>query len=219
MTKFAAMKKDKVKSKTTHQDSGPRSRTASDRIRVHSREVLSDEWATLETVSFDYKRGDGRWQSQHREIYHRGHGAAVLLYNLEKRSIVLIRQFRFPAWTLGEDGFLLEVPAGMVENQNPEETVRAESEQETGFVINEPRFLFRAYATPGSVTEQLYFYTASYDSSLRTGTGGGLEEEGEDIEVLEVKIDQAIAWIESGEIVDAKTIILVQHAQLCLFNI
>ena len=213
------MKTEKVNSKTTHQESGSRTRSASDRIRVHSREVLSDQWATLETVSFDYKRGDGRWQTQQREIYHRGHGTAVLLYNLEKRTIVLIRQFRFPVWTLGEDGFLLEVPAGMVEAENPEETVCAESEQETGFIISDPRFLFRVYATPGSVTEQLYFYTATYDSSRRAGTGGGLEEEGEDIEVLEVTIDQAVEWVASGEIVDAKTIILVQHAQLCIFGI
>ena len=213
------MKTDKMKSKTSDQDSGPRSRSASDRIRVHSREVLSDQWATLETVSFNYKRGDARWQTQRREIYHRGHGAAVLLYNLEKRSIVLIRQFRFPVWTLGEEGFLLEVPAGMVEKENPEETVRNESEQETGFIIDEPRFLFRAFATPGSVTEQIYFYVATYNSSRRIGNGGGLEEEGEDIEVLEVTIDQAVEWIESGEIVDAKTIILVQYAQLSLFAI
>lgn len=213
------MNTDDVTSKTTAAEPGPRSRILSERVRVHSRKVLSDQWATLESVSFDYKRGDGRWQRQQREIYHRGHGAAVLLYNLEERSIVLIRQFRFPVWTLGGNGFVLEVPAGMVEEDNPEETVIAESEQETGFIISDPRFLFRVYATPGSVTEQLSFYTAVYNSSQRTGTGGGLEEEGEDIEVLEVTIDQAIEWIKSGEIVDAKTIILVQHAQLSIFGI
>ncbi|ASJ71388.1 NUDIX domain-containing protein [Granulosicoccus antarcticus] len=213
------MKIDKLSSKTTPAEFDPRARSTSERIRVHSREVLSDQWATLEKVTFDYQRGDGRWQQQQREIYHRGHGAAVLLYNLEKRTIVLIRQFRFPAWTLGGDGFLLEVPAGMIEAENPAETVRAESEQETGFIIEEPRFLFRAYATPGSVTEQLYFYAAAYDSEQRSGAGGGLEEEGEDIEVLEVTIEQAVEWVASGLIMDTKTIIMVQHAQLQLFGV
>ncbi len=180
--------------------------------------MLSEQWATLEQVVFDYQRNDGRWQRQQREIYHRGHGSAILLYNRHKRTIVLTRQFRFPAWTLGGDGLLFEVPAGIIEDGNAEATVKAETEQETGFVIGPPEFLFRAYATPGSVTEQLFYFAAAYDDTQRSGKGGGVEEEGEDIEVLEVELEQAVSWIATGEIVDAKTIILIQYAQLHLFG-
>lgn len=203
---------------TPPDESDSRSRMASDRVTVRSRRVLCEGWATLEQVEFDYQRRDERWQVQRREIYHRGHGAAILLYNRDKRTIVLTRQFRFPAWTLGGDGMLLEVPAGIIEEGNAEATIQAETQQETGFLIGEPEFLFRAYATPGSVTEQLFYFRAPYDSSRRSGVGGGLEEEGEDIEVLEVELQQAVDWIASGEIVDAKTIILVQHAQLHVFG-
>lgn len=188
------------------------------RIRVKRREVLSNQWARLEDVTFDYLRSDGQWQVQRREIYHRGHGAAILLYNVENESIVLIKQFRFPAWAEDGDGFLLEVPAGIIEKDNPEETIRAETSQETGFLIGKPEFLFKAYATPGSVTEQLFYFTAPYDSNRRDGSGGGLEEEGEDIEVLEVKFSDAVEWIRTGKIIDAKTIILIQHAQLTIFR-
>lgn len=188
------------------------------RIRVKRREVLSNQWARLEDVTFDYLRSDGQWQVQRREIYHRGHGAAILLYNVENESIVLIKQFRFPAWVEDGDGFLLEVPAGIIEKDNPEETIRAETSQETGFLIGKPEFLFKAYATPGSVTEQLFYFTAPYDSNRRDGSGGGLEEEGEDIEVLEVKFSDAVEWIRTGKIIDAKTIILIQHAQLTIFR-
>lgn len=199
-------------------ESDSRSRISSERVRVHSRSVLSDEWATLEHVHFDHQRRDGCWQEQHREIYHRGHGAAILLYNRDRRSIVLTRQFRFPAWTLGGDGLLLEVPAGIIDAGDAEATIRAETEQETGFVIGPPEFLFRAYATPGSVTEQLFYFAAQYDDKRRSGEGGGLKEEGEDIEVLEVDLDQALNWVVTGEIMDAKTIILVQYAQLHIFG-
>ena len=202
-----------------HKKVADRDRMNSERCAVQSRTVLSDNWATLERVVFDYRRGDGQWQTQQREIYHRGHGAAVLLYNLKKRSIVLTRQFRFPAWTLGGDGFLLEVPAGIIEGDNPAKTVQAETLQETGFQISEPEFLFKAFATPGSVTEQLYYYRAAYESADRIGQGGGLPEEGEDIEVLEVSVEWAADAITTGEIQDAKTILLIQHSMLCLFGI
>ena len=187
-------------------------------MRVLSRNVLSKAWATLEAVSFDYRRSDGQWQAQRREIYHRGHGAAILLYDLERRTVVLVRQFRFPVWTLGEDGFLLEVPAGIVESQDPEATIRAEAEEETGFVIGEPRFLFRAFASPGSMTEQLYYYAATYDRKLRSGAGGGLRDEGEDIEVLEFTLEQALDMVTSGDIRDAKTIVLLLYARLHVFG-
>ncbi|MFK7995600.1 MAG: NUDIX domain-containing protein [Granulosicoccus sp.] len=195
--------------------SPPRSRSS--RVRVTDRDLLSEQWARLETVEFEYRRGDGRWQTQKREIYHRGHGAAVLLYNLTLRSIVLTRQFRFPAWDIGDEGFLLEVPAGIIESVNPEVTIRKETEEETGYIIGEPEFLFKAYVSPGSVTEQLHYYSAPYEPENRSGPGGGLEEEGEDIEVLEVDLDQAVQWIRDGKIIDAKTIILIQYAQLSVF--
>jgi len=193
-------------------------RTHSERIRVHQREVLSDQWARLESVEFDYQRSDGEWQRQTREIYHRGHGAAILLYNLASNEIMLTRQFRFPAWSLGGDGFLLEVPAGIIEGDDPEQTIRAETEQETGFLIGDPEFLFKAYATPGSVTEQLHYYAAPFDIDQRSGAGGGLEEEGEDIEVVVVSLQQAAQWVIQGKIEDAKTIILIQYAQLHIFG-
>jgi len=158
--------------------------------------LLSNQWARLERVTFDYLRTEGTWQTQTREIYHRGHGAAILLYDLDCETIVLTRQFRFPAWELGGDGFLYEVPAGVVENDNPEETIQLETSQETGFIIEKPTFLFKAFATPGSVTEQLYYYAAPYDNKQREGSGGGVEAEG----------------------VDAKTIILIQYAQLHIFE-
>lgn len=195
-----------------------RTRTASDRVRVHSRSVLSEGWATLERVVFDYQRSDGHWQEQRREIYHRGHGAAILLYNRDRRTIVLTRQFRFPDWTLGSDGMLLEVAAGMIEGGDAEATIRAETEQETGFVIGPPEFLFRAYSSPGSVTEQIFYFAAEYDDKARSGEGGGLEEEGEDIEVLEVEFEQAVSWIATDKIRDAKSILLLQYAQLHIFG-
>lgn len=190
----------------------------SSRIRVKSREQLSAVWARLELIVFEYQRSNGNWQTQTREVYHRGHGAAILLYDLARKTIVLTRQFRYPAWSLGGDGFLYEVPAGIIEANDPEHTIRAETEQETGFVIGTPRFLFKAFASPGSITEQLYYFSAPYDSGARSGMGGGLVEEGEDIEVLEISLDQAVEWVANGAIMDAKTIVLVQYAQLHIFG-
>jgi len=187
-------------------------------VRNVSSQTLSDGWAKLTQVTFDYRRADGHWQSHKREIYDRGNGAGILLYNLSSGTIVLTRQFRYPAYASDDNGFLLEVPAGIVEGNDPAATIRAETQQETGFIIEEPQFLFKAYASPGSVTEQLYYFAAEYRHEHREGVGGGLEEEGEDIEVLEVSWADAVAWINSGEIVDAKTIILIQYAQLNLFR-
>lgn len=191
----------------------PVPRADSKRIRVQERSTLSDRWARLEQVKFDYQRSDGTWQTQQREIYHRGHGAAVLLFNRDKRTIVLIRQFRFPAWEEGDDGFLLEVPAGVIETDDPFDTIRRETEEETGFIIDSPEYLFKAYCTPGSVTEQIHYFAASYDSERRVSAGGGLAQEGEDIEVLEVTLADAMRWITEGQVIDAKTILLILYAQ------
>ena len=192
--------------------SKPRANTT--RIQVQQRTPLSDQWARLEQVQFNYLRRDGNWQTQTREIYHRGHGAAVLLFNRDKGTIVLTRQFRFPAWEEGDDGFMLEVPAGIIESDDPFDTVRRETEEETGFIIDQPDFLFRAYCSPGSVTEQIHYFSANYESNRRVGAGGGLLQEGEDIEVLEVELTEAVQWISSGQIIDAKTILLILYAQI-----
>lgn len=189
-----------------------------ERIRPVSRCVLSDQWARLEQVTFDYRRDDGQWQTQQREIYHRGHGAAILLYNIDLRSIVLTRQFRYPAYSQGQSGFLLEVPAGIVENDDPAATIRAETAQETGYLIGEPDFLFKAFVSPGSVTEQIFYFSAEYRNEQREGLGGGLRDEGEDIQVLEMSIEKAVSLVKDGGVVDAKTILLIQHAQLSIFS-
>jgi len=188
------------------------------RIRLVKTELLSDSWARLEQAHFDYLNSDGQWERQVREVYNRGHGAAILLYNLQARTVILIRQFRYPVYTEDGDGFMIEVPAGVVEHNDPEATVKAEIEQETGYHIGTVQGLFRAYVSPGSVTECLYYYAAPYSAKDKHSLGGGLEEEGEDIEVMEVDFDEAMSWVESGKIMDGKTIILLQYAALNLFN-
>ena len=187
------------------------------RVATRERTVLSDAWARLESVRFDYRGRDGRWQRQVREIYHRGHGAAILLHDLTRRTVVLVRQFRYPAHAAERRGFLLEVPAGMLEDGDPVATVVAETEQETGYRIGSPEPLFAAYVSPGSVTERIHCFAAPYEASARVGAGGGLADEGEDIEVLECDIDEALGWIGDGRIEDMKTIVLLQHAALHLF--
>jgi len=189
-----------------------------DRIKRIGTRVLSSEWARLEAVEFDYLRRDGQWQRQKREIYHRGHGAALLLYNLEQATVILTRQFRYPAFEVDGDGFLLEVPAGVIEGDDPLATVLQEAEEETGFHIGDATFLFKAYVSPGSVTEQLHYYAAPYRAEQRIGAGGGLESEGEDIEVMEVRFDEVRQWIADGNITDGKTLLLMQYAALHVFS-
>ena len=189
-----------------------------DRVKRIGTRVLSSEWARLEAVEFDYLRRDGQWQRQKREIYHRGHGAALLLYNLEQATVILTRQFRYPAFEVDGDGFLLEVPAGVIEGDDPLATVLQEAEEETGFHIGDATFLFKAYVSPGSVTEQLHYYAAPYRAEQRIGAGGGLESEGEDIEVMEVRFDEVRQWIADGNITDGKTLLLMQYAALHVFS-
>ncbi len=189
-------------------------------VAIRSRELLSNFWTRLERVVLDYRRRDGEIDEQVREIYHRGNGAALLLFDTSRRCVVLVRQFRMAAWEAEREhraapGFLLEVPAGLVEDEDdPAVTVCKEAWEETGIRVKEPRFLYSGFATPGAVTEQVFYYEASYTAADREGSGGGLESEGEDIEVLEMPIDEAWARVESGEIRDAKTILLLQHARL-----
>jgi len=192
--------------------------TVSDRIRVKDVRLLSDNHYTLKTTTFEWRRNDGEWQTQHRESYDRGNGATLLPYNLKQRTVVLVRQFRYPAYVNGYDDLLIEAAAGLLDNASPEVRIRAEAEEETGYRLREVRKVFEAFMSPGSVTEKLHFFVAPYESSMRVGDGGGLAEEGEDIEVLELPIDAALAMISDGRIADAKTIMLLQYAALNIFG-
>ncbi len=188
-----------------------------DRVRVRKVEVLSDDWYLLKKTTFDYLRNNGEWQTQSRETYDRGNGATILLYNQQKRSVILTRQFRYPVFVNGHHGLLIEAPAGLLDQTSPEERIKAETEEETGYCVHAVRKVFEAYMSPGSVTEKLHFFVAEYVASDHVGAGGGVHSEGEDIEVLELKLDQALAMIEQGEITDGKTIMLLQFAKMNLF--
>jgi nudix-type nucleoside diphosphatase (YffH/AdpP family) len=190
----------------------------SDRVRVKETRVLSKARYLLTSTTFDYRRANGEWQTQVREVYDRGNGAALLPYNLKTRTIVLVRQFRYPAFVNGYDDLLIETAAGMLDNAAPEERIRAEAEEEIGYRLTHVQKVFEAFMTPGAVTEKLHFFVAEYDASMRIGDGGGLVDEGEDIEVLELSIEEALAMIADGRIVDAKTIMLLQYAALHLFR-
>jgi nudix-type nucleoside diphosphatase (YffH/AdpP family) len=192
--------------------------TLKHRVRVLETRLLSDNWYKLSTTTFDFQRSDGSWQQQKRETYDRGNGATILLYNLDRRSVVLTRQFRYPAYVNGYDALLIEAPAGLLDDATPEACIRAEVEQETGYRVRTPRKIFEAFMSPGSVTERVHFFVAEYDSHDRVGRGGGIAAEGEDIEVFEIEIARALQMIDSGEICDGKTIALVQYAALKLFS-
>ena len=189
-----------------------------DRVRIKDVRVLSDDWYVLKKTTFSFRRNDGVWQTQSRETYDRGNGAVILLYDDERRTVILVRQFRFPAYVNGNDDLLIEAPAGLLDAAGPEERIRAEVEEETGYRVRDVQKVFEAYMSPGSVTEKLFFFVGRYRPSDRTSAGGGDPSEGEDIEVLELGLDQAMAMIASGEIRDAKTIMLLQFAALYLFG-
>lgn len=186
-----------------------------DRVRIVETTVLSDDWYTLKKVTFDFLRRDGTWQRQNRETYDRGNGATILLHSRQTGNVVLTRQFRMPVFVNGHDGMLIEAAGGLLDNATPEERIRLEAQEETGYRVSNIRKVFEAYMSPGSVTEKLYFYLADYDASMRVNEGGGIEDEGEDLEVLEMPLRTALQLIESGEIVDGKTIMLLQHLALC----
>lgn len=189
-----------------------------DRVRIRNVEVLSNDWYLLQKTTFDYRRADGDWQTLTRETYDRGNGATILLYNREHRSVILIRQFRFPTYGNGHDGFLIETAAGLLDQATPEVRIKAEVEEETGYRVTEVRKVFEAFMSPGSVTEKLYFFVAEYEQGSRVSDGGGLQAEGEDIQVLELPLDQALQMVANGEIADGKTIMLLQYAQLHLLQ-
>ena len=192
--------------------------TISDRIRVKDERMLSDNHFKVKAVTFEWRRSDGEWQTQRREIIDRGNGAALLPYNLARRSVVLVRQFRYQAYVKGCDDLLIEAAAGLLDNASPEDRIRAEAEEETGYRLHDIRKIFEAFMSPGAMTEKLHFFVAEYEPAMKTGNGGGLREEGEDIEVLELSIDEALAMIADGRIMDAKTIMLLQWAKLHIFG-
>lgn len=187
------------------------------RIRIQQVETLSQDWGLLKKTTFDYLRRDGSWQRQTRETYDRGNGATILLYDRERRTVLLIRQFRLP--TLGnglDDGLLVETPAGLLDAAAPEERIKAEVEEETGYRLDNVQHLFDAFMSPGSVTELLHFFAGEYRADQRIADGGGLHEEGEDIELLELPFDEALAMARDGRLLDGKTIMLLQYAALYL---
>jgi nudix-type nucleoside diphosphatase (YffH/AdpP family) len=192
--------------------------TISDRIRVKDVRLLSDNHYTLKTTTLEWRRADGEWQTQHRETYDRGNGAALLPYNLARRTVMLVKQFRYPAYVNGCDDLLIEAAAGLLDNESPETRIRAEAEEEIGYRLRDIKKVFEAYMSPGSVTEKLHFFVGEYRPDMKIGSGGGNADEGEDIEVLELAIDEALAMIADGRIMDAKTIMLLQYAKLHVFG-
>lgn len=186
-----------------------------DKVRLITSELLSGNWAEVKRSTLQLQRRDGTWQTQVRETYDSGHGAAVLLYNRERRTVILTRQFRFPAWYNGDaNPWLIEVPAGKLDGDDPLSCARKEAEEETGHRVSDLTEVCVSYMSPGSVTEKIWLYVGEYDTSSRVSAGGGLEDEGEDIETLELDYDDAMQMLARGEITDAKTIILLQHVAL-----
>ena len=190
----------------------------SDRIRVKDVRLLSDNWYTLKTTTFEWRRRDGTWQTQQRETYDRGNAAVILPYSLKHRTVVLIKQFRYPAYVNGYDELMIEAAAGLLDDESPENRIRGEAEEEAGYRLRDVRKIFEAFMSPGSVTEKLHFFVAEYEPEMKIGDGGGLRDEGEDIEVIEPTIDDALAMIADGRIVDGKTIMLLQYAALNIFR-
>ncbi|MEO0504563.1 MAG: GDP-mannose pyrophosphatase NudK [Bacteroidota bacterium] len=185
------------------------------KVRNIKKELLSDNWYSLEKVTFEYQKADGEWETQVREAYDRGNGAVILLYNKVKQSVVLTRQFRMPTYLNGnETGMMIEACAGILEKGNAEETIRMEVEEETGYRINDVQKVFESYMSPGSVTEILYFFLGEYEDDMKVSEGGGAADETENIEVLELPFAAALKMVKTGEIKDAKTIMLLQYAQL-----
>ena len=184
-------------------------------IKDVEKKLLSDNWYTLNKYTFSYQKPDGTWEKQEREAYDRGNGAAILLYNSKKKTVVLTRQFRMPTYVNGnEDGMMIEVCAGLLDGDNPADCVRKETEEETGYKISNVQKVFQTYMSPGSVTEIVYLFVGEYDESMKVSDGGGAEDETENIEVLELDFNDAMKMVASGEIKDAKTIMLLQHAKL-----
>jgi nudix-type nucleoside diphosphatase (YffH/AdpP family) len=184
-------------------------------VVVRDVEVTSQGWHVLRRTTFDYRRRDGRWTTEQRETYDRGNGATILVHDVERGKVLLTRQFRFPAYVNAHpDGMLLEAAAGLLDDDDPETAIRRETSEELGVTVGELTHVFDVYMSPGSVTECVHFYAAPYRAIDRTGAGGGLADDGEDIEVVELDFADALDMIDDGRIVDGKTIMLLQWAAL-----
>jgi GDP-mannose pyrophosphatase NudK len=184
-------------------------------VQIEKTEILSDNWYVLKKVTFTIRKKDGSFEQQSREAYDRGNGATILLYDKNNGNVILTRQFRLPTFINGNDnGMMIEACAGLLDNDNPEDCIRRETEEETGYKIAKVEKIFEAYMSPGSVTEILHFFIAEYSREMKIADGGGLDDEGENIEVLELSFDEALQMIDNGNIKDAKTIMLLQHLRL-----
>jgi|SRR5450631_1750319 len=186
-----------------------------EKVRIIKEEILSRNWYYLKKYDYEILKKDGSWQKQTREVYDRGNGAAILLYNTLNKTIILTRQFRLPTFVNGnKEGYLIEACAGLLDQDKPEEAIKRETEEETGYRVRDVRKIFEAYMSPGSVSEILYFFIAEYSSSMKVHEGGGVALEQEDIEVIETGFEQALSMIETGEIKDAKTIMLLLYLRI-----
>jgi nudix-type nucleoside diphosphatase (YffH/AdpP family) len=184
-------------------------------VKILENKVLSDQFYVLRRLTFERVERSGERVTQVREVYDRGNGAAILLYNPEAKTVILTRQFRMPTFVNGNPtGMLIECCAGLLDRDNAEEAIRRETEEETGYKIGSVEKVLEAYMSPGSVTEILYLFVAEYSKAMKVGDGGGLEEESEDIEVLEIPYSRAWEMVRTGEIRDGKTILLLQYAEL-----
>lgn len=184
-------------------------------VKNIEKELLSDHWYTLNKVTFEYQKEDGAWEKQAREVYDRGNGAAILLYNREKSTVVLTRQFRMPTYMNGNpSGMMIEVCAGLLDGDHPEDCIKKEVEEETGYRVHEVKKVFESYMSPGSVSEILHFFIGQYDDQMKVGEGGGAAHETENIEILEYAFEEALDMIKQGTIKDAKTIMLLQYAKV-----
>ena len=185
------------------------------KVKIKQTELLSDNWYLLNKVTFNFLRNDGVWITQKREVYDRGNGAGILLYNRQKKTIILTKQFRMPSYLNGnETGMMIEVCAGLLDQDHPEQCIIRETEEETGYRIKTVQKILETFVSPGAVTEVLHLFIGEYDVSMRVHDGGGLEHEQEEIEVIEMPFEEAYKMIATGEIRDAKTIILLQYAKI-----
>ncbi|CDS92243.1 GDP-mannose pyrophosphatase NudK [Sphingobacterium faecium] len=184
-------------------------------IKITESKILSDNWYILRKITYEYLKKDGTTMTQSREAYDRGNGATILLYNTDQKTVILTRQFRLPTFINGnETGLMIEACAGLLDKDNAEDCIRRETEEETGYKITDVRKIFEAYMSPGSVTEILHFFIAEYAKEMKVSEGGGLDHEEENIEVLELDISEAMRMVASGEVKDAKTIMLLQYIKL-----
>ncbi len=184
-------------------------------IRNVQTKILSDNWSVLKKLTYEFQKSDGTWETQVREAYDRGDGATILLYHPKKQTVLLTRQFRMPTYLNGnENGLMIETCAGKLDSEDPKDCVIREALEETGYQITDAKKVFEVYMSPGSVTEKIFFFIAPYSEEMKVSGGGGLSSEQENIDVLEVTFKEALKMIETGEIQDGKTIMLLQHVAL-----